>query len=191
MGPTGVVEADPFSDDTRGVLLGFEAMTMDALLFQRPDDALDHAVLLWAMRRDELLPETITAHEARVGPRGKNEPIIRPQKERGCDTSERPDPLRSTPVRAPTSPWSLYRFLRAASRAVLACDSRLQEPSSASHHGPPRRGRDLSPSVRSASWRPTGAPRSVVDARWLLPALELEDPLTVFLLNCSKLATVR
>ena len=92
MGPTGVVEADPLSDDTRGVLLGFEAMTMHALLFQRPDDALDHAVLLWTMRRDELLPETITTHEARVGPRGKNEPIVRPQKERGCDTSERPEP---------------------------------------------------------------------------------------------------
>ncbi len=46
MGPTVVVEADPLSDDPRGVLLGFEAMTMNALLFQRPDDAFDHAVLL-------------------------------------------------------------------------------------------------------------------------------------------------
>ena len=42
----GVVEADPVSDDTRGVLLGFKAMTMYALLFQRSDHALDHAVLL-------------------------------------------------------------------------------------------------------------------------------------------------
>ncbi len=44
--PPGVVKADPFSDDTRGVLLGSKAMTMYALLFQRSDHALDHAVLL-------------------------------------------------------------------------------------------------------------------------------------------------
>ena len=61
MGPTGVVEADPLSDDARGVLLGLEAMTVYALLLQGPDDALDQSVLLRAMRRDELLPEAITA----------------------------------------------------------------------------------------------------------------------------------
>ena len=77
MGPTVVVEADPLSDDARGVLLGFEAVTLYALLCQRPDDPFDHAVLLRAVRRDELLPEAITAHEARVGPRGKNEPVVR------------------------------------------------------------------------------------------------------------------
>ncbi len=48
MGPSGVVEADPFTDDTHGVLPGFEAMTMHALLFQRSDHAFDHAVLLRA-----------------------------------------------------------------------------------------------------------------------------------------------
>ncbi len=92
MRPPGVVKADPFSDDTRGVLLGFKAMTMYALLFQRSDHALDHAVLLGAVRRNELLPETITAHEARVGPRGEHQPVIGPQQERRRDASERPDP---------------------------------------------------------------------------------------------------
>jgi len=76
VGPTGVVEADPLSDDARGVLLSFKAMTMDALLFQSTDNALDHAVLLWAVRGDELLLEAVTAHEAREGPRGKDQPII-------------------------------------------------------------------------------------------------------------------
>ena len=55
MGPTVVVEADPLCDDTRGVLLGFEAVTMNTLLFQRPDNPFDHAVLLRAVRGDELL----------------------------------------------------------------------------------------------------------------------------------------
>ena len=53
------------------MLLSFKAMTMHALLFQRLDDPFNHAVLLWAVRRDELLLEAVTAHEARVGSRGE------------------------------------------------------------------------------------------------------------------------
>ncbi len=67
MGPSSVVEADPFSDDTHGVLLGFEAMTMPALLFQRSDHAFDHTVLLWAVRRDEPLSKPVAAHHPGVG----------------------------------------------------------------------------------------------------------------------------
>jgi hypothetical protein len=40
VGPTGVVEADPLSDDARGVLLGLEAMTVYAPLLQGADDAI-------------------------------------------------------------------------------------------------------------------------------------------------------
>ena len=68
MGPPGIVKAYPFSDDTRGVLLGFKAMTMYALLFQRSDHALDHAVLLGAVRRNELPSKPVAAHHPRVGP---------------------------------------------------------------------------------------------------------------------------
>ena len=75
MGPPGVVEADPLCDDTRGVLLGFEAVTMYLLLFRRPDDPFDHAVLLRAVRGDELLSKPITAHETRVGSRGEDQPV--------------------------------------------------------------------------------------------------------------------
>ena len=164
MGPTVVVDAEPLCDDTRGVLLGFEAMTMNALLFQRSDDPFDHAVLLRAVRGDELLTKTITTHEARIGSRGKNEPIVRPQQERvrASRTS------RSTLARAPTSPSLLCRFFRAASQAVLAYGSRWREPRSASHHGPPRRGRGPSPVVRSVLWRPTAVLRYRVDIRWVV-----------------------
>jgi len=92
VGPTGVVEADPLCDDTRGVLLGFKAMTMDALLFQSSDNAFNHSILLRAVRCDELLLEAVTAHEARVGPRGKNEPVVRPQQERRGNASQRLEP---------------------------------------------------------------------------------------------------
>jgi hypothetical protein len=58
------------------VLLGLEAMTVYALLLQGSDDALEHSVLLRTVRRDELLPEAITAHEARIGPRGEHQPVV-------------------------------------------------------------------------------------------------------------------
>ncbi len=92
MGPMGAVEADPFPDDARGVLLGLEAMTVYALLLQGPDDALDHSVLLRTVRRDERLLEAIAAHEARIGPRGEHQAVVGPQQERRRDVSERPEP---------------------------------------------------------------------------------------------------
>jgi hypothetical protein len=60
--PSGVVKTDLLANDTRGVLLSFAAMTMDALLFQRPGHALNHAALLRAVRRDELLAKTVAAY---------------------------------------------------------------------------------------------------------------------------------
>lgn len=56
-----VVEANPVTDDACGVLDAFEAMPVSALLFQRPDHALDHAILLRAVRGDELLLQAIAA----------------------------------------------------------------------------------------------------------------------------------
>ena len=57
-----VVEADPVADGACGVLYTVEALAMDALLFQGPDHTLDHAVLLRAGGRDELLPQTVAFH---------------------------------------------------------------------------------------------------------------------------------
>ena len=57
-----VVEADPVADGACGVLYTVEALAMDALLFQGPDYTLDHAVLLRAVGRDELLPQAIAFH---------------------------------------------------------------------------------------------------------------------------------
>ena len=41
-----VVETDPVADDAVCVLDAFEAVPVNALLLECPDDALDHAVLL-------------------------------------------------------------------------------------------------------------------------------------------------
>ncbi len=50
------------------MLLGLEAMAMNALLFERPDHALDHTVLLRAVRRDELLTEAVAFDDPRISP---------------------------------------------------------------------------------------------------------------------------
>lgn len=50
-----VIKLDPVANHTAGMLQRLEAMAMDALLFQSSNQALDQAVLLWRMRRDEFL----------------------------------------------------------------------------------------------------------------------------------------
>jgi hypothetical protein len=63
-----VLEADPVPDRACGVLEAVEALAMDALLLERPDDALDHAVLLRAVRRDELLLQPVASDQRRIAP---------------------------------------------------------------------------------------------------------------------------
>lgn len=69
-----VVELDPVVDHPTGVLVAFKAMTAGVLLLQRPDDLLDHAVLLWAVRRDEFLAQAAASHQAGVHSIGQRRP---------------------------------------------------------------------------------------------------------------------
>ena len=71
-----VIKAYPVANHATGMLQGFEAVAMCTLLFQRPDHPLDHAILLWAVRRDELLAQPVAAHQRGVVTGRKNEPII-------------------------------------------------------------------------------------------------------------------
>jgi DNA replication protein DnaC len=61
-----VVEADPIPDHATGVLQGLEAVPMDALVLQRSDDSLDHAVLLGRIGRDEFLLQPVTLDQGGV-----------------------------------------------------------------------------------------------------------------------------
>ena len=71
-----VVKADPVANNAHCVLLAFEAMPMNALLLQRPYNALDHSILLRAMRRDKLLLQPIAPNQARVIPTGEDQAIV-------------------------------------------------------------------------------------------------------------------
>lgn len=87
-----VVEADPVADDAGCVLDAVEAMSMNALLLERPDHPLDHPVLLRAMRRDELLLQAIAVDDGREVATGEDQPIVRPQKELFLDAAESAEP---------------------------------------------------------------------------------------------------
>lgn len=72
MRPAVVIEANPVTNDETGVLQCFEAMSMSALLLQGSDDAFDHAILLRAMRRDELLLQPVTTDQRCVTTAGEH-----------------------------------------------------------------------------------------------------------------------
>src|ERR1044072_4810646 len=78
-----VVEPDPVADHAHRVLLALEAVAMHALLLDRPDHALDQAVLLRAVRRDELLLQAVAAYKARQVAARKHQAVVRAQQE-GC-----------------------------------------------------------------------------------------------------------
>ena len=54
-----VVKLNPVGNHPAGVLQSFEPMPMHALLFKHAYHSLNHAVLLWTVRRDELLPQAM------------------------------------------------------------------------------------------------------------------------------------
>jgi hypothetical protein len=70
-----VVAADPILDYGTGVLKSFEAMAMDALVLERSDDALDHAILPRRARRDELLPQPIALNQGHIATAGVDQPV--------------------------------------------------------------------------------------------------------------------
>lgn len=63
---------DPITDHPAGMLQCFEPLLMDALLFQISDHPLHHAVLLGAMRRDELLFQPIASDQGCEASAGKD-----------------------------------------------------------------------------------------------------------------------
>lgn len=86
-----VVERNPVFNDPARVLQGLEAIPVDALLLQRPDHALEHAVLLRVVRSDELFLQTVVSFISRPCPTGTAILSVRAA----------PTSLRRTPPAAP------------------------------------------------------------------------------------------
>ena len=63
-------------------LLGFEAVPVGALLLQGAYHPFHHAVLMRAVRADELLAQAVAAHQMRAVPAGEHKAVVRAQQER-------------------------------------------------------------------------------------------------------------
>lgn len=85
-----VVPADPIRNHATGVLQGLEPVAVHALVFERADHPLDHAVLLRAVRGDELLLQPIAFDQGRVAAAGEDQAIVRPQQEWMLDLAQAP-----------------------------------------------------------------------------------------------------
>jgi len=64
-------------------------MAVCTLFLQRPDRAFDHTVLLRAVWRNELLLQTVAAHQTRVVAAGKDQAVIGAEQERLGDAAQR------------------------------------------------------------------------------------------------------
>lgn len=92
MRPLVVVEADPISNHARSVLDAVEAVAMNALLLQRTDYTLHHAVLLRAVKGDELLLQAIAPDQCSAVAEGKNQTVVRTQKKFCVHTAQSSKP---------------------------------------------------------------------------------------------------
>ncbi len=92
MRATVVVEADPVTDGACGMLDAVEALALDALLLQCPEDTLDHSDLLRAVAGDELLLQPVAAHQHGAAPRYEDQAVVGSQKELPRHLSEGAEP---------------------------------------------------------------------------------------------------
>lgn len=176
-----VVELDPIGNHAAGMLQRLEAMAVYALLLERADDALDHPVPLRAMRRDELLTQTVAAYQGRVVAAREDPPVVVSQQERRRHAPERADAGRSkhAPTRSKLC-WP-YRCATDSRPAIAAYGSRSPAPErrpaiAASPHATHICRPAL---VRRSDDRRHGL-NTWPEANWPfanLPAHQLEDPL--------------
>jgi hypothetical protein len=81
-----VIETDPVTDYTPGVLKVLESLAVNALALRRSDDPLDHAVLLRGVRRDELLMQPIAFDQGRVASTREDQAVVGSHRERLLNT---------------------------------------------------------------------------------------------------------
>lgn len=71
-----VVKSDSVTDCLACMLQALESVPVNALLFQCFDCPLDHVVLLWRVRRNEFLAQTIASHQSGVTATGEDQAVV-------------------------------------------------------------------------------------------------------------------
>ena len=85
-----VVETDPVRDHAAGMLQGLEPVAVHALILERANHAHDRAVLLRAVRGDELLLQAIAFDQGCTAAAGEHQAVVGPQQERVPDLPRQP-----------------------------------------------------------------------------------------------------
>lgn len=93
-----------------------EAIALSALFLERANDTLDHAVLLRAVRRDELLAQPVASHQGGVVPTGKR-PSVPNRAIKACSSAL--DAVLALPLRDRRRPNS-SRVWQSMTRAIAA-----------------------------------------------------------------------
>ena|GEM_PF-3509215 len=86
-----VVPADPVPDHSPGVIEILKQMLPDALLFQTPEEAFDHAVLLGSVGGDELLAEPIVPQRSPEAATLEDESVVTPENRSSSLRAQRPE----------------------------------------------------------------------------------------------------
>lgn len=73
--------------------MGDRPAPLITLFFKRSDDPLNFAILLRAMRRDELLVKTVAANQSGVAATRVHEPLARPEQERRRHSAQGTKPV--------------------------------------------------------------------------------------------------
>ncbi|CAM8624888.1 hypothetical protein MCEMIE11_00275 [Burkholderiales bacterium] len=81
MRPALVIKPNPVTDYSIGMLQSLKPFTMNTLLFQSSDYALDHPVLLRTVGRDELLLQAVASEQGCEASAGKDQAIVRAKQE--------------------------------------------------------------------------------------------------------------
>ena len=92
MRPQVIVKGNPVTQNSAGMLDRFKAVTMHALFLDGSDQSFDHAVLLRAMRGNELLLQSVALYECSVTAGCEDQPIIGSKQKRCFDFAQRAVP---------------------------------------------------------------------------------------------------
>jgi hypothetical protein len=123
-----VVEACPVPDCTGCVLDAVEALSVNTLRLQRSDHTLNNTVLLWAVRRDKFLLQTVTANQCCVFPAGKNQTDIAAKQELLVDPSQSAEPVDQGVFERAGCRRGLAQSATAAIPEFRGCGSRSPRP---------------------------------------------------------------
>jgi len=91
MRPPGVVPVNPLRQFIASLGEAAEVVLPGALLFQAPEEALDKAILLRRVRRNEFLPQTVVTAGGTVAPALEDKAVVAPEQRRLTLRSQRPE----------------------------------------------------------------------------------------------------